>query len=289
MNKTLRNTLIVVSVLLIAGVLAGAGFAYGRMTALQNAWQNNYFDMMNGSNAGAAGDAYGTIPPGGYVGMMGGYAGMMGGGYAGMMGGGYAGMMGGYAAEDVTPLTVDEARQAVEKYLAAYAQDNLAIEEIMVFDNNAYAIVAEEDTGIGAFELLVDPVTRAVFPEYGPNMMWNLKYGMHATGYEGMMGGMMGGNYGGMMGDYGNYQDIPDVSAEMSVSPDDALQAAQRFLDQYAPGVQVSDEITAFYGYYTIDTQKDGQIVGMLSVNGFTGQVFPHTWHGAFISMQEFE
>ncbi len=31
----------------------------------------------------------------------------------------------------------------------------------------------------------------------------------------------------------------------------------------------VSDEITPFYGYYTIDLEKDGQIVGMLSVNGY--------------------
>jgi hypothetical protein len=28
-------------------------------------------------------------------------------------------------------------------------------------------------------ELLVNPYTKEVIPEYGPNMMWNLKYGMH--------------------------------------------------------------------------------------------------------------
>ncbi len=282
MSKAVRNTLIVLAVLLGAGALVATGFAYGRATA----WQS----MMDGGY-GMMGDGYGmpALSP------------------AEGMGGNYGGMMdGSYAPGDVEPLSVDEARQAVEKYLAG--QDGLAIEEIMVFDNNAYAIIAEEDTGIGAFELLVDPVTRAVFPEYGPNMMWNLKYGMHANGYEGMMGGgygMMGGGYGMMGGNYGdmhapsNVEGMgdgyagegtpPEVSAEMPVSPEDALQAAQRFLDQYAPGVQVSDEITAFYGYYTIDTQKDGQIVGMLSVNGFTGQVFPHTWHGDFITMQEYE
>ena len=56
-------------------------------------------------------------------------------------------------------------------------------------------------------------------------------------------------------------------------------------MDAHEPGVKVSDEITTFYGYYTIDLEKDGQIVGMLSVNGFSGQVFPHTWHGDFIEM----
>ena len=38
---------------------------------------------------------------------------------------------------------------------------------------------------------------------------------------------------------------------------------------------------------YTIDLERDGQIVGMLSVNGYDGQVFPHTWHGTFIEMSE--
>jgi len=116
-------------------------------------------------------------------------------------------------------------------------------------------------------------------------MMWNLKYGMHAGnqfGGQGMMGsGMMGGN-----GDYYN-GDIPEVSADMTVSPEQALEYAQSYLDAHEPGVEVSDEITTFYGYYTIDLEKDGQIVGMLSVNGFSGQVFPHTWHGDFIEMVE--
>ena len=78
-----------------------------------------------------------------------------------------------------------------------------------------------------------------------------------------------------------------DVSPELSVNPEDALKVAQSYLDQFAPGVDVSDEITKFYGYYTIDIEENGEIVGMLSVNGFTRQVFPHTWHGDFIEMSE--
>jgi heat shock protein HslJ len=38
-----------------------------------------------------------------------------------------------------------------------------------------------------------------------------------------------------------------------------------------------------FYGYYTLDFSKDGKVSGMLSVNGYSGQVFLHTWHGSFI------
>jgi hypothetical protein len=43
----------------------------------------------------------------------------------------------------------------------------------------------------------------------------------------------------------------------------------------------------AFYGYHTLHTVKDGEIVGMLSVNGYTGQVFPHTWHGELLRISE--
>jgi hypothetical protein len=73
----------------------------------------------------------------------------------------------------------------------------------------------------------------------------------------------------------------------MTVSPGEAIETAQRYLDRYLPGAQVEDEVDAFYGYYTLHILRDGQTVGMLSVNGYTGQVFPHTWHGDFLEMSE--
>jgi hypothetical protein len=38
-------------------------------------------------------------------------------------------------------------------------------------------------------------------------------------------------------------------------------------------------------GYYTLDVNRDDQPVGMLSVNGYTGAVWPHTWHGKLLAM----
>ena len=90
-----------------------------------------------------------------------------------------------------------------------------------------------------------------------------------------------------MRGWYGNNVQVPDVSAEMSVSAKEATQTAQKYLDAYLMGAKVSDEVTAFYGYYTIDVERYGKIIGMLSVNGYTKQVFLHTWHGNFIEMSE--
>ena len=122
----------------------------------------------------------------------------------------------------------------------------------------------------------MDPASKVVFPEYGPNMMWNLKYG-----HMGRLGGMMGG----MMGRSQNNSNL--VDATMSVTPQEALQAAQNYLDQEFPGYKTAEDADPFYGYYTIDILKDGQITGMLSVHGFSGEVFYHSWHGTFI--EEFE
>lgn len=333
MNNTLRTILIVSAVLVVGAALFLGGMFFNRMYA----WNGSYApgSMMNGYAPDGqqgyyapgnmmGGGTYGNMPNDGYGGMMGNnsYGNMSDGGYGSMMGNGSygnmmnGGMMGGYGAlNGVEPLTVDEAHQAVEDYLASFGNDDLAIEEIMTFDNNAYAIVVEKSTGVGAFELLVDPVTQAVFPEYGPNMMWNLKYGMMSDfGGYGMMGpGMMMGNsagangmgYGSSFSDSNDMMDYaetdgmmdgtassdnaqaPAVSADMPVSAEEASQVAQNYLDAYYPGVQVSDEITAFYGYYTMDIERDGAIIGMMSVNGFTSQVFPHTWHGTFLEMSE--
>lgn len=187
----------------------------------------------------------------------------MGAGPRGPWGGAYGsgGMMGSYGADPAAqPLTLEAARQAVEAYVQRLNNPNLEIREVMVFSNQAYAEIAEKDTGIGAMEVLVDPASRRVFPEPGPNMMWNLKYGPHADGASG-------------------------APAEMPIQPAEARQLAQKFLDRNAPGLQVSQDADPFYGYYTLHTLKDGQVVGMLSVNGYTGEVFLHTWHGKFITM----
>lgn len=38
---------------------------------------------------------------------------------------------------------------------------------------------------------------------------------------------------------------------------------------------------------YTLHTEKDGGITGILSVNGYSGEVWYHSWHGPFVGMQE--
>lgn len=206
---------------------------------------------------------------------------------AGMMGGGM--MEWGYTGStNADPLTLDQAHDAVEEFLADLNNSDLELGEVMIFDNHAYAQIVEESTGIGALEVLVDPVTLAVYPELGPNMMLNLKYGM-MSGFSGSSFGGHGMMGGGMMGGFGfpgrsNY--LPaNISDEMPVSPEQAVEAAQDYLDSYLPDYQADEYADPFYGYYTLHTLKDGEVVGMLSVNGFSGQVFLHTWHGELLEM----
>ena len=249
MNKVIRNTLVVIAILALAGGVFFAGSMYARATAYGNTGMMGGFGWNTGNN-----NRYGP-------GMMGRY---------------------GNNSASVTPLTLDEAKIAAETYLAALNNPDLKISEIMIFDNNAYVVVTEASTGLGAFELVVDPASRIAYPEHGPNIMWNLKYG--GLNHQNMMGGR-----GGMMGGNGLSSTIPStVSADMTVTSEKAIELAQTYLDANLAGTTAATDPVHFYGYYTLDFERDGVVDGMLSVNGYSGQVFLHTWHGTFIQEQAY-
>lgn len=252
-------------------MLTGNGYAQGSNFGpnMMGDFANNSgsYDNMMGS--------YGSMT-GGYGNMMGSFD-MMNGGYGNIPG--FATMMGGLGLTTADPLTIEEAQTAVTDYLASLNNDNLTLGEVMIFDNQAYAQVMDKSRGAGAFELLVDPVTGNVFPEPGPNMMWNTEYSPMA----GMMGaGMMGG--GNMMGSSGF-----TPGGDSTVTTKEAVSISQEYLDTALPGTVASDDVTAFPGYYTLHIEQDGKIIGMMSVNAVTGDVFPHFWHGEFITMSDHE
>ena len=267
MNKTLNTVLLVLAILVLAGGIFFAGTMYARSNAFY------------GSNMMSSGM---TLAPGASAGVNGqGRVNMMGGGE--MMNGNGTNMMGGSNNNNVAPLTIDQAKAAAEKYIKALDVSGLEIGEVMIFDNNAYVVVKETESGTSAFELLIDPASQIAYPEHGPNMMWNVKYSglnhqyMMGTG-NGMMQGMMDGLDG----------TVPStVSSAMTVTPEQAIEYAQTYLDaNIASATAASDPVT-FYGYYTLDFEKDGKVAGMLSVNGYSGQVFLHTWHGTFVEETE--
>jgi len=164
-----------------------------------------------------------------------------------------------YPAKSVT--SVEQAKGVVDSYLFRVSSD-LEVKEIMEFSNHFYVMVQEKSTGINAFELLVDRNTGNIFYEPGPNMMWNTKYGHMGW--------------------------TRNPTASMPITPQEASGYAQRWLDRNIPGAK-AEEPEKFYGYYTIDISKNNQILGMLSVDGYSGDVWYHTWHGRFIKLVEYD
>ena len=241
------------------GMRDGYGVAPGY--AWEDSTQGNHRGFIDrllgfaGRGFGGYGMGMGMMGGTGYGGMMGGYG--MAGGYGGMMGTGMMGGCGGFWGAPSTggEITPEQAEKAILDYLSYIGDDNLGIREIMKFQYNYYAIVEEKNTGKGAFELLVDRRTGLVTPEPGPNMMWNLKYGHHSLGY----------------------------AAENKITEKEAVDIAQRYIAAFTPGWRADEHADEFYGYYTLHTlDAEGRITGMLSVNGFTGEVWFHSWHGAY-------
>ena len=201
--------------------------------------------------------------------MMGG--GMMGGQGGGMMGDMMTDMMGmmsgmpmmggmmGYYSGVPTPLSHDDAKAIAGEYLAYMNNTDLRIDELEEYSHNFYVSLIEKSTVRGIIEIIIDRYSGSYQPE-PQSMMWNSKYGM-----------------------MGNAQ-----PAGMTVTSEQALKIAQDFLDIVYPGTK-ADGIVSYYGYYTIMTTLQDEHYGMLSVNGYSGEVWYHTWHGMFISEVEEE
>lgn len=177
------------------------------------------------------------------------------------------------------PISIDQARHSIQAVLDQQPGSGLVIDEVIEFQDNFYAAVQERSTGRGAFEVLVNRSTGVVSPEPGPNMMWNTKYGMAAGRGGGMMRFGTSTAGGGMMGYVAS-------TGPMSVNADQARKVAQQWLDQNQPG-STTEQPDTFYGYYTVHFKKDGRVSGMLSVNGYSGQVWYHSWHGAFVQEKQ--
>jgi len=166
------------------------------------------------------------------------------------------GMMGYYTGVPMA-LSHDDAKTIADNYLVSLNNPDLKIDEFEEYSHNFYVSLIEKGTDRGAIEIIIDRYSGSYQAE-PQSMMWNGKYGMMS-----------------------NYQ-----QAQMTVTSQQAMEIAQDFLDMVYPGTE-ADEIIAYYGYYTIMTTLEGEHYGMLSVNGYSGEIWYHTWHGMFISEVE--
>jgi len=89
-----------------------------------------------------------------------------------------------------------------------------------------------------------------------------LKYGM-------MRSGILGGIYGN-----------PITTPPVTITQKNQM---HKHTSTHVIGATTGD-VTAFYGYYTIEILNGGTTYGILSEKGYTDQVWFHTWHETFIS-----
>ncbi len=196
-----------------------------------------------------------------YPSMFGGMMGRIANGY------GFHGMMRNYGYNAPytytgTTLSIADANTIAQKYVTSIGNTNLEVKQVEEYTNNFYVQVNDKTTVNGALELLINKYTGSIYPEMGPNMMWNTQYGM-------MRSGILGGIYG------------PSTTT-LPVTPNQATTDAQQYLTTYLLGTTTGD-VATFPGYYTIEIVNGTTPYGMLSVNGYSGQIWYHTWHGAFI------
>ncbi|MDO8727884.1 MAG: hypothetical protein Q7J35_17670 [Candidatus Methanoperedens sp.] len=222
----------------------------------------------------ALSSSYSTSAYGGYSPQWDGYGGMMGGGMmrgsggmmgSGMMGAGMMGnmmqMMGGNMLtsgsvpynSNGSLVNLEQAKYIAEKYLSAQNNPDIELGDLEEWEFNFYAEYMEKSTGIKAYQIVVDKYSGIISLEMGPTMMWNTKYGMMGT-----------------------------QPGAMTQTKEQAIASAQQFLDSRLLGTKAEDR-GMFNGYYHFDVKKDNKMYGMLDVNGYSGQVWYHTWHGNFI------
>jgi len=227
-----------------------------------------------------------------------------------MMGGGVHGMMGGPVDAATAPISIDQAADAARSYLSDQGDTDLKATRILEFTNGFYARVNELSTGTGAYELWIDRNSGEVSRTMGPGIIWNQKY---RGGIESMMAGdgftdcMNGGDDGG--DDKGYMEDMMDdgvmedmhgegmmgldtadnssttgsSNADMTIKAEDARSRAQKYADVQFPGSTAGSSPDTFYGYYIVDIVKDGRVLAILSVNGYSGQVWEQAWLGSYL------
>ncbi|WP_292387864.1 peptidase M4 [Methanosarcina sp. UBA5] len=170
---------------------------------------------------------------------------------SGMMGSMMTGNMMAIYYPESKPVTQDEALKSMQNFSRQYGS-NLEVEDFMVFSGNYYAVLKDTNSSQYIAEVLVDRYSGSVYPEPGPNMMWNTRFGAGRTTTGGP--------------EY-------DLAEAENLTKD--------FLGGYLPEAQIM-ESNEMPGYYTFDFGRQ-DIEGMLSVNAYNGQIWVHTWHGSYL------
>jgi hypothetical protein len=174
--------------------------------------------------------------------------------------------------EIYVPLGLTKTKELVDAYLQQFNVPNLVLKEIIVFNNNSYARIEDKSSGINVLELIIDTETDIVLSEYSSSFTWNVMYPSIPDSKT-----------------IGNIKLTPSgpvanpAENPLSISPQQAKIMAQQYLKQYKINVRLSKTVEMFSGYYVIEYLHWGKVVGMISINGYTGRAFRRDWHQTFL------
>jgi hypothetical protein len=183
-------------------------------------------------------------------------------GVTGMLDGG-AGYVYDSVSSNVVP--VEELIAAVQHYLDWQNNPDLQLAHMREFRWAFLVEAVERSTGRYAFGMMVSKVTAQISPEVGPNLLWNTKYGS--------MIAEVGGGYG-MVGRL-----LPeDPVGEMPLAESEARKIAENAVEMLDAGLKLGDEVAVFYGFYEFYLIHQGELVGELDVNGYSGQAWVKDW-----------
>jgi len=193
-------------------------------------------------------------------------------------------------APKTTQISITEAQTLAQNYLLQLGNPDLAVRGVDEYAQNFYVTIYERSTNAGAFNLIIDKSTGILSPETGPNISWNTKYSsngyVNAPSQNGYGYGFGPGGEGEMGGgSYGGTASVPTTLMPIILSQ--ATATAQQYLNAYYRGT-ITGNVKTFYGYYTVEVLNNGDTYGILSVNGYSGQVWYHNWHGNFIQETNF-
>ena len=72
---------------------------------------------------------------------------------------------------------------------------------------------------------------------------------------------------------------LPDTSVgEMVLTESEARNIAQEAVQTLDATLKLDDETAIFYGFYEFHLVREGELIGELDVNGYTGQVWYKDW-----------
>jgi hypothetical protein len=161
-----------------------------------------------------------------------------------------------------------ELRQIAQNYLRSTGDPDLTFTGYIEY-GPGYAIgFKEKSSGLHAFEIYINKINESVYPEMGPYMMWNLKYGH-----------MM------MMGGYYYYRS----ASQMPVTEEKAVSLAKEFIKASFPKASLDNDAEVFYGFYEFVIKEDGKPYTHLFINGYSGQYWFWNPHGPIIQIRKFK